>query len=307
MPNLSGVFGSDLDAGPTVPSFIGKVILWVSIIVSLLLMLWLSHTFSIPAEPGFSVSLLAQSGWFVSLLVLFIAMALVMLLSATMSSSLRADAPLFCTALACGVISWRGGSMQYTLFAASGPSVFITLAVETVILFAELFVAWQILRKLRGGATGIDIEPATERTKGDSPEESTEEQSLDEKLLALFTQAAAMMAMMILLCRSDAKHQSLAVVFISAAVGAAVAVQLVKVRASFWLWIGPLAVALFGYVFAAFHAEGWQVGLLYGPLAALARPLPLDYVSMGPAGAILGYWMSTSGRFEELLPDAEPT
>jgi hypothetical protein len=190
--------------------------------------------------------------------------------------------------------------MQFTLFAAGGPGVFISLAVETVILFAALVVAWVLLRKLRGTTSQTDAPLAEEL-------DQEEEEGLDEKLLAVFTQASAMMAMMILLCRSDAKHQTLASVAISAAAGSAVAVQLVKVRSAFWLWIGPLAVAVFGYVFAAFHSDGFQIGVLHGPLAALARPLPLDYVSMGPAGAIFGYWMSGGGVAEEELPEVEPS
>jgi hypothetical protein len=138
-------------------------------------------------------------------------------------------------------------------------------------------------------------------------DDEEDQEGLDEKLLAMFTQASVMMALMILLCRSDAKTQSLASVGFSSAVAAAVAVQLVKVRSAFWLWIGPLAVAVFGYAFASIHGEGWQVGVLHGPLAALARPLPLDYVSMGPAGAILGYWMSGGGESEESARDAEPS
>jgi hypothetical protein len=300
--NLPAIFGTDLDDPSEPPSFIAKVILWTAVIVSIVLMYWLSQTFSIPAEPGFSASLLQQNGWFASLLVVAIGMVVVMLISAVLGSSLRSEAPVFCTALACGVISWRGGTMQATLFAASGTSVCISLALETAILFTALVAAWQLLRKLRGSPP---VDPATKIVA--ELDEEEEEEGLDEKLLAVFTQAAAMMALMILLCRSDAKIQSLASVGISSAVAAAIAVQLVNVRSSFWLWIGPLVVALFGYLFAAFHAEGWQTGVLHGPLAALARPLPLDYVSMGPAGAILGFWMGGGGELEEPLPDPQPS
>jgi hypothetical protein len=295
MPNLSGIFGSASDDDSIESTFIGKVVLWIAIIVSLLLMSWLTRTFSIPAEPGFSVSLLQQSGSFVALLVLLIGMIGVMLVSAVVGSSLHSDAPVFCTALSCGVITLRGGTMQATLFAANGPGVFTTLALETVLLFAMLFVAWQVLQRLRVSSS----DPL-------KVEEIHEPEALDEKLLAVFTQAAAMMAIMILLCRSDAKGQCLASVGVSSAAAAAIAVQMVKVRSTFWLWIGPLFVALFGYIFAIFHADGWQVGLLHGPLAALARPLPLDYVSMGPAGAIFGYWLSGGGAAEQSELDAEP-
>jgi hypothetical protein len=35
-----------------------------------------------------------------------------------------------------------------------------------------------------------------------------------------------------------------------------------------------------------------------GPFAGLVRPLPLDYASAGPAGAILGHWMSRKWQKE---------
>jgi hypothetical protein len=292
---LFKAMGGRKDARTQGSSFIGKVVLWTAAIASLLIIFWLAVTFSIPAEPGFSASLLQQPYCIVPLLVIAVGMVAVMLISAVLSSSLRSDAPVFCAAMACAAISWRGGTMQATLFAASGPGIFVSLALESIILFAALIGAWQLLQKLRG----------KHQLKTTASDEDAEEERLDEKLLAVFTQASAMMAIMILLCRSDSKDQCLASVGVSAAAGAAIATQLVTVRSSFWLWIGPLAVALFGYLFASFHADGWQVGLLHGPLAALARPLPLDYVSMGPAGAIFGYWLSGSGIAEEELdPDA---
>jgi hypothetical protein len=297
--NRFGIFGTNHELGSHQPSFAGKVVLWICILVSLMVMSWLTGVFSIPNEPGFSASLLQEDHWLVSLFVIAVGMLIVMFASAVLGSSLRTDAPVFCTALGCGVISWRGGTMQTTLFAASGPGLFFTLAFETVLLFAMFAACWQLLAEVRGRTGAVSPgEPAAE-------ESSLDESSLDEKLLATFTQAAAMMALMILLCRDDAKNQVLASVGISSALGAAIAMQFVNVRSSFWLWIGPLAVALFGYVFTAFHAEGWQIGVLHGPLAALARPLPLDYLCMGPAGAIFGYWLSSTGSAEDELPDAE--
>jgi hypothetical protein len=236
-----------------------------------------------------------QNHWLVAIFVLFVGMVVVMFVSGVLGSSLRPDAPVLCTCLACGVISWRGGTMQATLFAAGGPSVFFALAFEIVLLFAVLVGCWELLDAIRARTGAVS-----------NTQPPDEESGLDEKLLATFTQGAAMMALMILLCRSDAKGQVLASVGISSAAGAAIAMQFVQVRSSFWLWIGPLAVALFGYLFTAFHAEGWQMGVLHGPLAALARPLPLDYLCMGPAGAIFGYWLSSTGTTEQELPDTEP-
>jgi hypothetical protein len=53
-------------------------------------------------------------------------------------------------------------------------------------------------------------------------------------------------------------------------------------------------------VWAYVSPGDWQIGQAGVPLA---RALPLDYASAGPAGAILGYWMSRrwqrAGTLEE--------
>ena len=48
------------------------------------------------------------------------------------------------------------------------------------------------------------------------------------------------------------------------------------------------------------------LGIVGGMVPPLARPLPLDYASMGPAGAMLGYWVSRSWHLErEHDPETE--
>jgi hypothetical protein len=62
---------------------------------------------------------------------------------------------------------------------------------------------------------------------------------------------------------------------------------------------------LFGYLFAwisppagvEFGRPGYGTGG-GGFLVALARPLPLDYASVGTAGALLGYWMRRKSLHE---------
>jgi hypothetical protein len=92
---------------------------------------------------------------------------------------------------------------------------------------------------------------------------------------------------------TDAKGQALASVGLSAFAGAVAAHLLFPVRRSRWLWTGPLLVGLAGYVLSFFFCDNlWRIGQLQWLLGPLARPLPLDYASMGPAGALLGMWMA---------------
>jgi len=48
-----------------------------------------------------------------------------------------------------------------------------------------------------------------------------------------------------------------------------------------------------GYVSCYFRPDGIEVGRTSGYFAALARPLPLDYASVGVAGSLMGYWISS--------------
>jgi hypothetical protein len=286
MQSLSSVLGQGGGVVEAEPSFAGKVMLWAGLLASILLMTWIARVMDVPSQADLTASILQQSDGVLALVVMFVAIAVGMFAAAALCGRFRGDAPVLCAAAGCAAISLRGGTMQDTLFAAQGPSVFVLMAFEVLLLFAGLLAAWLGLEWVRAGTFPISLGRAREGENGQRRE------NWDENALALFTHAAAMMALMVLLCRSDAKHQTLAAVFISSALATAITVQFVHVRSSLWFWLGPLAVALFGYVFSVWHPEGWQAGVLHGPLAALARPVPLDYVGMGPAGAILGGWLS---------------
>ena len=61
-----------------------------------------------------------------------------------------------------------------------------------------------------------------------------------------------------------------------------------------------------GYLLVYFRLNpadpAWQTGHLTLPFSGLARPLPIDYATAGPLGALLGYWM---GRLSERQQLAE--
>jgi hypothetical protein len=99
-----------------------------------------------------------------------------------------------------------------------------------------------------------------------------------------------------LFAQSEDKKQVLAAVGIGSFCGAFFPYWKPGARPSVWYWPGPLIVGILGYVFAyvTIPREALFIGrpgLAGGFLAALARPLPLDYASIGTAGALIGYWM----------------
>jgi hypothetical protein len=117
-------------------------------------------------------------------------------------------------------------------------------------------------------------------------------------------QIMLMIALMSLLAQTDAKAQVIAAVGASAMLATMAANWFAPAAPSPWLWGGPILVALVGYVSCYFHPDGLAVGRTSGYFAALARPLPLDYASVGVAGSLLGYWTSSRWHHRAGLPAA---
>jgi hypothetical protein len=135
--------------------------------------------------------------------------------------------------------------------------------------------------------------------------EADREEPLDQKLLAAVAQVVVTMIVMMLICQSDAKIQTLASVGIASYVAALVAHYFIATGPSAWFCVGPLVVGLIGYISQYLSPSDWMIGDVHGVFAALARPLPLDYASLGTAGALMGYWTSRQWHRERLESDQE--
>jgi len=116
---------------------------------------------------------------------------------------------------------------------------------------------------------------------------------------ALALQAAGTAMLVILLVRTDDKKQVLSAVAVASLLSTLLAYSIVPARPSVCFWAGPIIVGIVGYV-AAYFIWGsvdpvtWKSGQGGGLFIPLARPLPLDYASLGTAGAILGYCTDTT-------------
>jgi branched-subunit amino acid transport protein AzlD len=132
-----------------------------------------------------------------------------------------------------------------------------------------------------------------------SPRGAPENSNLVNNLTATVAQTVATSVVIMVLCQSVSKNQCLASVGIASLVGSMVAYKYTAARHSIWYWIGPLIAGLIGYALASLGQDtNLSIGLPTGSFAALARPLPLDYASVGVAGAIMGYWMMTNRHAE---------
>ena len=173
--------------------------------------------------------------------------------------------------------------------AAAGRDVFLAMAVELIVLGALLGLSWFGLWLLyrRGRLTGDALRDGL-RDQPHAP---------GERVFALLVQAGVMAVLVLLLARTDEKKQVLAAVAIASFCATLVAYAVSPVRPSVWYWAGPILVGVVGYLAAygswpSIPALAMKSGVGGPRLMPLARPLPLDYASLGTAGAILGYWTS---------------
>jgi hypothetical protein len=235
-----------------------------------------ARQFGLPVLPGFDGSVLAQPSPIVDLFIILVALAVATLVGTIIARAVHFEAGLFAAAFGLMLLSLRCGTMQSVLFEANGSqNVYWRLILETIILGAFLVGLWFLLCKFSGPV----------RIPADNS-------NLSSSFTATVAQVVATGIIMMFLCQSEAKNQCLASIGIASWIGAMVAYKYSPTHPSIWYWIGPLLVGIIGFALAALGQDtNLEIGAPTGAFAALARPLPLDYASVGVAGAILGYWM----------------
>jgi hypothetical protein len=262
-----------------------------------------SRAFGVPVDPGFSGSVLRDGSWLTNLLIVAAGLFVSVAVATLIVGRVRFDAGLFCATVGMTVLSIRGGTMRQVLQAhatQAGTALFVSLAVELVVLYALVAVAWSALWSLhRGGVLNAD-----EFRDG---VEDTDEPVLF-KALAMLMQVGVMGLIVLLLAPADGKAQAIAAVAVASLIGAWAAYMMYPISPSPWLWVGPLVVGVVGYLLAYFNVPpgdpSLRIGDLRYPLAPLARPLPIDYASAGPAGALLGYWVARRGHRQRVAEAA---
>jgi hypothetical protein len=269
------------------------------------LLFWFAGAwFRIPRHQGFEMSLALQPSAAADLLLVGVVTLAATAVGTVLAGSIRFDAGLFSAAIGLAALSCRGGPMRYVTQAAGGRGVFLAMALELLVLGALLGLAWFGLWLLyrRGRLSGDALRDGLR----DEPHD------LGERIYALLVQAAVMSVIVLLLARTDDKKQVLAAVGVASFGATLMSYAFSPVRPSVWYWAGPILVGVVGYITAylsagSMESVGWKSGAGAGTLAALARPLPLDYASLGTAGAILGYWTSRQWqRAKELENEAAP-
>ena len=261
----------------------------VASILGFLLFWWAGRVLGIPEQMGYAASLLQQSHSPLDLLATYVLFGVCLVLGTLIAGWTWFFAGLFSATIGLIAFSARGGPMRYVLFhaAATGSAqrAYLLLMLEQVLLFLPIAIAWWALHRRYDAML-----PAPQSTKAEADDAKQETGS--NTLMALVTQFVAMGFVVLLFVPTDAKKQVLIGVFIAGLVASALAEYLFPDRKAGGLyWLGPLLVGLVGYFLAHWSGADFTIGSPLGNLAALARPLPLDYASAGAAGALLGYWV----------------
>lgn len=269
------------------PGWQSRTFLLVACVLACALFAWAGGAFGISRERGFNGSLLMSPGPVGNVLVTGVLIAVAVVVGTLLAGFVRPDAGLFAAAVGLTALSVRGEAIPDVLHAADGESVFLVLAVELVLLYAFLGTAWWMLFALQRKG----------RLHSDPVRDGLPDAELPANAgwSALMLHVLIMATAVVLIARSEDKKQVLAAVALGSFLAAFFPYWQPGARPSVWYWGGSLVVGLAGYLLAYFNApQGWAIGRPGYPagfLAALARPLPLDYASLGTAGGLLGYWM----------------
>lgn len=241
-----------------------------------------------PAYLKCEASLLASSSPVIGMICLTLGMLLALFVGSLLLGKMRYEAGLFAACIGLAALSNRGGAVTSLLRTVGSPRVYVTLLMETVMLLGVMGLAWQLLALLcrRGW---LPPEPLAA--------ENDRRATILTGLVAATVQATITGLLLILLVQTDSKKQVTASVVIASLVGAVISHQFFSMRPSPVFWIGPFLVGIFGYAWAIRSPGNWMIGT---PANALAAPTPLDYASLGTAGAIFGYWISRQWREAEV-------
>lgn len=235
-----------------------------------------------PVSWRLSGSLLAPEVNVVGLLGVVAAAMLCLAVGVLLCAKVRIEAPLFVVAAATYLFSYRGGRVQVTLLNQER-QVYITLALEMLLLGLLLAACWFILHLLRGRMLHpgehhydtVEIKPAP---------------PLDH-LQATVAHAVITCIAMLILCRSDAKLQAGASVLISSLVATLITHRIFPLPQAIAYAMGPVLAGVLGYLLAYLSPAGLSIGVPSGLSGPLVRALPLDYATVGVAAAIYGVWM----------------
>jgi hypothetical protein len=265
------------------PRRLTQLLVSVGIGLGVLIFWLIAKAIGFPAEPHFQGSFLQAPASVGALLIGILTLGVCAVLGDFIAGRRWFLAGLFIATCALATWAIRGGTVQYVLLRAnttgSGRNVMLALLIEHLILMAAVAGLWMWLWNKRPARPKID-------------EDENESRSTGAALLAQV--GATLLILLIMLAETSVKKQVMVSVFIAGMGGTALSEMFFATPDSGrWYWIAPLIAGVVGYLMGYIQPAGMEIGYLSGFFSAWSRPLPLDYASLGCAGAILGYWTNT--------------
>ncbi len=242
---------------------------------------WVGNVLKIPAALYLDPSLATQDAPVINMLAIAVTLLLCTLIGTLIAGTVRSDAGFFAACVGMMAMAIRFGPGGQVYREAGGTGIFLWLIAETILFYALVAAAWwgQVWLHRKGLAVADTVRD------GMSPSPYP----LPVRILATITHAAATCLLLLVLLRSNDKSQALISITLASLIASLVAHSLFGVTPSAWMWAGPGIAGVVGYAIGLGNPGAWEIG---HPGSPLARAMPLDYAAAGPAGALIGYWIS---------------
>lgn len=304
--------------------FFEKVRVVLAALVAIALLSYVGWMVARPIDPEMAVTFTAGGR---SILAIWPALLVLAVVSAAVGSAVAGprlpEAGMFACAVGLAGLALHGGSMEKLLAYVAGVegsgrrSLMFAMAIDSVLWAALPALAWVVVLMVSRWLWGAPVvQPAVKRAAKDAAAKGGSLLDiLGSGTLALaVTSVVALFFIWMTIARTPvatiARGQVVASVFFGMYLGAMAARYFTGLDHARYYMVAPLVVAIVGFLLGYLQAGmGWASGPLaaYAQLAttvphALARPLPIEYIGVGLAGVIAGFW---SGEKIEAVAEKE--
>ena len=285
--------------------FVDKLRVVAAAIVAILLMRSVGWMVAEPADPEMAVVLTGSVGHILSVLPALLVLTVVSaIVGAVIAGPRLPEAGVFAAAVGLAALALQGGSMQAVLGyevaadAASRRSLMMTMGFDCVLWSVLMVVAWLAVMAV---CRWLWPDAGQTAPAGASDQAANESAKTGWSALAV-TSVVALFVIWMTIARtpvaSIARGQVIGSVAAGLYLGAMAARYFTGVSVSRWYAMAPAVVALVGFLLGYLQSNmSWAKGALasYALLAttpphALARPLPIEYIAVGLAAVMVGYW-----------------
>ncbi len=316
-----------MDMAMTAPAkplgFLDKLRVLLAAGVAIVLLSYMGWMVARPTDPEMAVTLtLGGRSLFATWPALLILTVVAAAVGSAVSGPRLPEAGLFAAAVGLAGLSLQGGSAETLLIYCGGPetagrrALMFFMAVDALLWAALLAIAWGaslLVSRWLWGTPLVQV-PAPSAKKNASRPDSVIDMIGGGPLALAITTICALFFIWMTVARTPVavivRGQVIASVFFGLYLGAMLARYFTGLDQVRYYVMAPLIVALIGFVLGYLQASmSWADGPLanYAKLAttpphALARPLPVEYVAVGLAGVIAGFW---SGEKVEHVAEQE--